>query len=269
MNYLDIKAKLEVLLVKKRIRMTLFVMLPIVVLYGARLLGMYLTTGNELMDYLTSLGLSLIGVLVSNFVYFYILKNMREEQDHKNLFQFSIKHLPIQIALGVLYTLIRFALDTLLSIFGIMVPFIYLPINLCLMVIYFAAECTLAFCVYDEGVNVSEILRGCFMFMKAKGKIIVRSGLPYLLSYFAYVLGLATVLSNSVQMSDGALDVERTISYIASDPFSGTVLSILGLTLVFWILFAYFQMRILASTALLYDENKPLFFSRMKVKNRR
>lgn len=266
MNYFDIKAKLEVILLKKKIRMTLLVMLPIVVLYGARILGMFFTTSNELTNYLISLGLSIVGILVSNLVYFYILKNMREEDDHKKLISFSMKHLPIQIALGVLYTLVRFALDTLLSIFGIMIPFIYLPINLCLMILYFALECTLAYCAYDEGINVGEIMRGCFMFVKAKARIIIRCGLPYLISYFLYVIGLASVLSNTVQMQDGVMDVARTIEYIASDPLSGTVLSILGLTLIFWIMFAYFEMRVFAATALLFDENKPLYFSRMKHK---
>lgn len=267
MNYLDVKAKLETLLTKKKIVLTALVMLLIVFMYAARVLSLMLSTGNDGLDFITTLVFTLIGIVLSNIVYFCILKHAREEHFGMSEVTYSMTHLMIQMILGIAYTMIRFAIDTLLGIFGIMLPFIYLPLNLCLIVLYLAAECAIAYCIYDEGINVLEILRGVFRFVKEKWRILLRCGLPYLASYLLYIVCLVSVISGSLQMDGEMLDIMKTIEYIASDPLSGTVLSILGLTVVFWIIFAYFELKIFLSAAVLYNENKPLYFSRIKVRN--
>ncbi len=67
-------------------------------------------------------------------------------------------------------------------------------------------------------------------------------------------------------MTNNMLDITRTVEYLISDPTSGTMLSIIGLTLVFWIVFAYFELCIFMTTAVVYEEDRPLYFSRIKTK---
>lgn len=267
MNYLDIKAKLEVIMSKKKVLLTFLVMLLVIIMYGVRFLSMFFVTGNGVIDYATSFLWSVLGIVFSNTIYFCILKHARQKSFGKAEIRYSFSHLPIQIILGFVYTVIRFLIDNMIGLLGMMIPMVYLIINLCLVVLYFAVESVIAYCIYDGGVNVKEITRGVFAFIKAKARIIIRCGMPYLLSYYLYVICLASVLSGSIQMNGEMMDMMKTVEYLASDPFSGTVLSILGLTLLFWMVFAYFELRVFLATALLYDENKPLYFSRMKHKN--
>lgn len=266
MNYFDIKAKLEVILSKKKVSLTILVMLLVVIMYGVRLLGMIFSTGNSVMDYAISFVWSVLGIFLSNTIYFCILKHVREEKFGMAEVRFSFSHLPIQIVLGLVYTVARFFIDSAVSVFGMMIPVVYLVLNLCLVILYFSVESSLAFCIYDGGVNVMEIAKGVFHFVKAKARILLRCGFPYLVSYYLYIICIASVLSGAIQMNGEMLDLEKTVNFLAANPLSGTVLSMLGLSLLFWVVFAYFELRVFSATALLYDENKPLFFSRMKSK---
>ncbi len=266
MEYVDVKRKVNELLMKKKAVLTLLVALSLLWVYGVQIWSPLLVTGNSSIDFAMSFAFSLLNVLISNIVFFCVLKHTRKERFGMNEVRFWVRHLPMQIFMAAVYMLFRLALDTLLRIFGMILLFMYLPLTLCLTILYFSAECTIAFCIYDNGVNVMEILRGVLLFIQARWRVLLRSGFPYLLSNFAYALCLTLVIKDSLQMTNNMLDITRTVEYLISDPMSGTLLSIIGLTFVFWIVFAYFELCIFMTTAVVYEEDRPLYFSRIKTK---
>ena len=73
MEYVDVKRKVNELLMKKKAVLTLLVALSLLWVYGVQIWSPLLATGNSSIDFAMSFAFSLLNVLISNIVYFCVV----------------------------------------------------------------------------------------------------------------------------------------------------------------------------------------------------